>query len=367
MTSDACAGRERNDRWWTTFTTRERDADAPSAIGARQLQFMAIILVRCHLDGENTSYRGIASACQTARPGGNVPRVSNANEIRDFLTTRRARLSPGQAGLPAYGRQRRVAGLRREEVALLAGISVEYYVRLERGNARGVSDEVVESVSRALQLDEAEHDHLVDLVRAVNDTAQARPRKVAPSVRPSVRRIIDALVDVPAFVRNGRFDILHANALAEALYSDAYADPARPVNTARFCFLNPRARTFYADWDTTAHDAVAVLRGEAGRNPYDRALSNLIGELSMRSEEFRVEWARHDVRFHRTGTKRMRHPLVGELTLAYEAFELPADDGLTVITYSAEPGSAAEGALAELALWAAKRAEVAGARTALPR
>jgi transcriptional regulator with XRE-family HTH domain len=284
--------------------------------------------------------------------------MTNAAEIREFLTTRRAKITPQRAGLPMYGRQRRVSGLRREEVALLAGISVEYYTRLERGNARGVSETVLESVSRALQLDEAEHAHLRDLVRTANAERLPRRMAVAHSVRPSVQRIIDAMAEMPAFVRNGRLDILYANPLGLALYSELYRDPVRPANSARFAFLDPRARNFYADWDTAAHDIVAQLRGEAGRNPYDRALSDLVGELSTRSEEFRVRWASHDVRLHRSGIKRLHHPLVGDLTLSYEGLELLGDDGLTIVTYSAEPGSPSETALQELAAWSATRAKL---------
>ncbi len=283
-------------------------------------------------------------------------------EIREFLTTRRGRLTPERAGLPAYGRTRRVAGLRREEVALLAGISVEYYTRLERGNARGVSDDVLESVSRALQLDEAEHAHLADLVRAANRERPPRKAATPATVRPSIRRLVDAMGGVPAFVGNGRLDILYANPLLEALYSEHFRDPVRPVNSARFTFLDPRARTFYPDWETLMRDAVAALHGEAGRNPYDRGLSDLIGLLSTRSEEFRVEWARHDVRFHRSGTKRMHHPLVGDLTLSYERLEFPADPGLGIVTYSAEPGSVSEDRLRELKEWSSARARLAGVR-----
>lgn len=288
--------------------------------------------------------------------------MGNADEIREFLTSRRAKVTPDRAGLPRYGRQRRVSGLRREEVALLAGISVEYYTRLERGNARGVSESVLDAVSGALQLDEAEHAHLLDLVRTAN--AERAPRRTsAPQlVRPSVRRIVDAMADLPAMVRNGRLDILYANALGQALYSEHFRDPVRPPNSMRFAFLDPRARTFYADWETTAHDLVAALRGEAGRNPYDRALSDLIGLLSTRSEEFRVQWAHHDVWFHRSGTKRLHHPLVGDLTLAYEVVELPADPGLTLAIYSAEPGSPSEERLRELAGWSATRAKLAAAQ-----
>ncbi|MGH2429037.1 MAG: helix-turn-helix domain-containing protein [Candidatus Limnocylindria bacterium] len=285
--------------------------------------------------------------------------MSNASEIREFLTSRRAKISPERAGLPVYGRQRRVAGLRREEVALLAGISVEYYTRLERGNARGVSESLLEAVSQALQLDEAEHAHLLDPARTAN--LERPPRRTAEPerVRPSVARLVDALAGIPAYVRNGRLDIVYANDLAKALFSDLFRDGVRPANHARFVFLDPRARTFWVDDEKAAHDTVAVLRSEAGRNPYDRALSDLIGELSTRSEEFRVRWATHDVRFHRTGTKQIRHPLVGELTLAFEALELPADAGLSLLTYSAEPGSASERALDELAGWNSTRTRLA--------
>ncbi len=285
--------------------------------------------------------------------------MGSPEEIREFLTTRRAKISPERAGLPTFGRHRRVSGLRREEVALVAGISVEYYTRLERGNARGVSDEVLDAVSRALQLDDAERAHLLDLVRTANDERAPRRTAAPQRVRPSIQRVVDAMSDVGAFVHNGRLDILYANPLAAALHSDHYRDPARPLNSARFLFLDPRARTFYVDWEKVAHDVVAALRGEAGRNPYDRALSDLIGLLSTRSDEFRVRWASHDVRFHRSGTKRFHHPLVGDLTLAYESLELPADPGLTIVTYSAEPGSPSETALRELSRWSATRAMLA--------
>ncbi len=284
------------------------------------------------------------------------------DEIREFLTTRRAKLTPERAGLPAFGRQRRVTGLRREEVALLAGISVEYYTRLERGTARGVSEDVLESVSQALQLDEAEHAHLLDLVRTANTARPPRKAPVTSEVRPSVRRIVDAITDLPAFVSNGRLDILYANDMAKALYSEQYRDPVRPVNSARFLFLDPRARSFYADWDAATRDIVASLRAQVGHNPYDRELTDLIGLLSTRSDTFRVLWARHDVRFHRSGIKRFVHPLVGELTLTYERLELAADPGLAVVTYSGEPGSPTEAALAELRAWASTRERLAEAQ-----
>lgn len=287
--------------------------------------------------------------------------MNNASEIREFLTSRRAKVTPEQAGIPRYGRQRRVSGLRREEVALLANISVEYYTRLERGVGRGVSDEVLESVSRALQLDEAEHAHLLDLIRAAGQERRVRRSSTAQLVRPSVRRIVNAIAEIPAFVHNGRLDLLYLNDLASALYSEHLDDPVRPPNSARFVFLDPRARRFYIEWETVAHDLVAALRGEAGRNPYDRDLADLVGQLSVRSDEFRIRWASHDVRFHRSGTKRFQHALVGELTLAYESLQLPADPGLTLVTYSAEPGSSTEDALRELAQWAGTRRRLTAA------
>ncbi len=289
--------------------------------------------------------------------------MSNASEIREFLVSRRARITPSLVGLPCGGRQRRVKGLRREEVAVLADISVEYYTRLERGNANGVSSDVLEAVGRALQLDEAERAHLANLVRAANVSTPHRSSAV-PQVRPAVKRIVNSITDVPALVRNGRFDILYANPLAEALYSELFAEPARPINSARFIFLSRRARTFYVDWDTVAREVVAALHGEAGRNPYGEELSSLIGLLSTQSEEFRVLWASHDVRFHRSGIKQFRHPLVGDIALSYEVMDVSADPGLMVLVYSAEPGSRSEAALQELAGWTATRARLTAAEAA---
>jgi transcriptional regulator with XRE-family HTH domain len=289
--------------------------------------------------------------------------MSSADEIREFLTTRRAKLSPERAGLPRYGRKRRVPGLRREEVALRAGISVEWYTRLERGVARGVSDDVLDAIGSALQLDEAERAHLSDLVRTANAERPPRRTSTPQLVRPSVARIVDVMGPIPACVTNGRLDVLYANDLAEALFLDVFRDPVRPANLARFAFLDPRARTFYRDWGKAANDTVAVLRAEAGRKPFDRSLSDLVGQLSTRSDEFRVRWAAHDVGFHRAATKEMHHPLVGDLTLAFEMLELPADPGLSLLTYSAEPGSSSEEALRELAGWSETRTKLSAART----
>jgi transcriptional regulator with XRE-family HTH domain len=272
-------------------------------------------------------------------------------EIREFLTTRRAKLTPERAGLPSYGGNRRVPGLRREEVALLAGISIEYYTRLERGSARGVSEEVLDGIGRALQLDEVERAHLTDLVRTANAARPARRRSTAQRVRPSVQRLLDSMTGTAAFVRNGRLDILSANQLGYALYSPAFLDPARPVNLARFIFLDRRSRELYGDWDGIAHAAVGSLRAEAGRDPHNQALTNLVGELSVRSQQFRVRWAAHDVDYYRSGVQPFHHPLVGDLTLDYDVLELPADPGLSIVAYTAEAGSPARHALDLLAAW----------------
>jgi transcriptional regulator with XRE-family HTH domain len=272
-----------------------------------------------------------------------------------------------QAGLPAYGGNRRVPGLRREEVALLAGVSVDYYIRLERGNLAGVSDGVLEALARALQLDEAEHAHLFDLARAANAGPRTRRRRPPQQIRPSLQRILDAMTDAAAFIRNGRLDVLTANRLGYALYAPAFADPARPVNIARFQFLDPRAREFFPDWDVSVQTTVALLRTEAGRDPYDRGLTGLIGELSTRSEEFRTVWAAHDVRLHRTGVKRFHHPVVGDLRLDFESMDLPADAGLTLTAYSAEPGSPSHDGLRLLASWAATAEPIDGPRPTGPR
>jgi transcriptional regulator with XRE-family HTH domain len=279
--------------------------------------------------------------------------MSNSDQIGDFLKSRRARITPEQAGLPAYGGKRRVPGLRREEVSLLAGISVEYYTRLERGNARGVSESVLEGIARALQLDDAERAHLIDLVRAANTGSKpARRRPTQQRVRPSVQRILDSMTGVPAFVQNGRLDVLYANELARALFGHMVSASGDDLpNAARFVFLDPSATDFYKEWESVANDVVALLRAEAGRDPYDRALTDLVGELSTRSDDFRVRWAAHNVKFHRTGVKRLYHPVVGDLELAYEGLELPGDPGQTIFAYMPEPNSASQEALNLLASW----------------
>ena len=291
---------------------------------------------------------------------GTSPRDAARAEIREFLSTRRARITPEQAGLPSYGGdRRRVPGLRREEAALLVGVSPQYYVRLERGDATGVSEGVIDGIAQALRLDDAERAHLLDLFRTASAPARAARRRTpkADRIRPTVQRLLDAMPGVPAVVLNGRLDVLATNQLGRALFHPFY-DTAVPVNNARLVFLEPRATTLFRDWEVVANDTVALLRAEAGRDPYDRQLSGLVGELSTRSADFRVRWAAHDVRIHSTGVKRLRHPVVGDLDLPFESLPLEAGGTTSLVTYLAEPGTPSHDALALLASWAASEAGV---------
>lgn len=278
--------------------------------------------------------------------------TNDRSEVREFLSSRRARITPEQAGLPAYGGTRRVKGLRREEVAMLAGVSVDYYVRMERGNLSGASEPVLDALARALQLDEAEREHLFALARAAGPSRRRRRTQPA-SVRPAIQQVLDAISDAPAWVRNGRHDIVAMNRLARALYSPVLADPRRPANTARFVYLNPAAPEFFVDWERIANDAAAMLRLEAGRNPHDQTLIELVGELSTQSEIFRQRWASHDVQFHRSGQKRLHHPVVGRLDLNYESMELPSEPELTLNVYTAPADSPTADGFKMLASWAA--------------
>jgi transcriptional regulator with XRE-family HTH domain len=279
------------------------------------------------------------------------------SEIRDFLSTRRARLTPEQAGLPAYGGNRRVKGLRREEVAMLAGVSVDYYVRMERGSLAGASDSVLDALADALQLDEAERTHLFALAAASGPGSPRRRRPTATAVRAPIQQMLDAMTDAPAWVRNAHHDILAMNGLARALYTPVLqADSRRPANTTRFVYLEPEAaRAFFVDYDRIAKDAAAMLRLEAGRNPQDKALIELVGELSTRSELFRRLWASHDVKFHRSGRKRLRHPVVGQLDLDFESLDLASEPGHVLNVYTAAPGTPTADALKLLASWAASQ------------
>ncbi|MGY1822135.1 helix-turn-helix transcriptional regulator [Geodermatophilus sp. SYSU D00079] len=283
--------------------------------------------------------------------------MDNRSDIRDFLASRRARITPERAGLLPGGGRRRVPGLRREEVAVLAGVSTDWYTRLEKGHIAGVSEDVLEAVARALQLDEAERLHLSNLARAAKPTRTPQRRGRA-RIAPRVQWMLDSMTGSAAFIANGRLDVLATNTLGWALHAPLFGDPRRPANFARFQFLDPRARDYYQDWEKAASTTVALLRTEAGRAPDDKDLRELVGELSTVSEEFRTRWAAHDVRIHHAGAKQFRHPAVGDLELVYHTLDLPTPDHgtLALTVYTAEPGTPSEDGLKLLASWAATHA-----------
>ncbi|GAA1447746.1 helix-turn-helix transcriptional regulator [Leifsonia poae] len=294
--------------------------------------------------------------------------MDNRSEVREFLTSRRAKVTPEAAGLSSGG-NRRVAGLRRSEVAMLAGVSVEYYAKLERGAIAGASSSVLEAISRALQLDDTERAHLFDLARAADGIPlSGRPRRRATksaAARPSLAWALNAITEGIAFVRDPQQNLLATNALGTAFYSPLIGDGGRTPNLARFQFLDPASREFYPDWDVFAEMCVAIMRAEAGRDPHDKGLQDLVGELSTRSDVFRQLWGAHDVRTHGAGTKRFVHPVVGEVTLAYEELAVTAEPGLVLMVYTAEPGSPSAERLRLLASWAASAAnETAGTAAA---
>jgi transcriptional regulator with XRE-family HTH domain len=245
--------------------------------------------------------------------------------------------------------------LRREEVAVLAGVSPQYYIRLERGDAPGASESIIDGVAHALQLDDAERGHLLDLLRTAGAPRRAPPSKPSATqrVRPTIQRLVDSMHRTPAVVLNGRLDIITANALGRALFSPVYTDHDSTPNNARFVFLDLQARSFFREWDKVANDTVAILRAEAGRDPHDRALSDLVGQLSTRSQDFRSPLAAHDVRIHTTGMKLLHHPVVGDLDLPYESLPLATKSSWSLVGYTPEPDSAAQDALDLLASWAA--------------
>jgi transcriptional regulator with XRE-family HTH domain len=276
-------------------------------------------------------------------------------EIREFLRSRRARIAPENAGLPAYGGNRRVKGLRREEVALLAGVSVEYYVRIERGSLAGTSEGVLNGLASALQLDDAERDHLLHLARQSGAPDGRRHCRTPATVRPALQAVLDAITGAPALIRNGRHDVLAMNQLGRALFSPVLADPRRPANTARFVYLHPsEAETFFVDYGHAARNAAAMLRMEVGRNPHDQELLALVGELSTSSELFRQQWASQDVRLHGSGSKRLNHPVVGRLDVNFESMDLPTEPGLQLNVYTAPAEGPTADKLALLASWAQK-------------
>ncbi|MDM4763678.1 helix-turn-helix transcriptional regulator [Galbitalea sp. SE-J8] len=281
--------------------------------------------------------------------------MDSRQEISEYLRSRRDRIGPEQVGL-AVGTGRRVPGLRREEVAVLAGVSSEYYRRIERGVLSGVSEEVLAAIAHALRLDDAETAHLFDLARAARRPRRVPGRPDGGRPRPGIQRLLDAITGAPAWVRNERMDVLACNPLGRAIQSEVLDSPIARGNGARFVFLDPRSRIYYPDWERGADDIVATLRTYTGRNPADRVLTGLVGELATQSPEFSTRWAAHNVRYHRTGSKRIVHPLVGELDLEFEALELPADPGLTLFTYFPVPDAVTPERLALLGSWTATSA-----------
>jgi hypothetical protein len=280
--------------------------------------------------------------------------VDNRVEVREFLNSRRAKITPERAGLPTAG-QRRVPGLRRSEVAALAGMSVEYYAKLERGSLAGVSAGVLDALARALQLDDAERAHLLRLAHEADGSSAVLRPKWRPkqwTVRSSLQWSLDAIT-APAILGNNRSDLLAANHLGRAMYSDLYADPTSPPNFARYTFLDNAARRFFPDWDLAADMSVANLRTAAGKNPHDKVLHDLVGELSTRSDDFRRRWGAHNVRTHGSGVKHFHHHIVGDLALAYESLDLRGEPDLTLTIYTAQPDSPTAHALTMLASWTA--------------
>jgi transcriptional regulator with XRE-family HTH domain len=278
-------------------------------------------------------------------------------ELREFLRSRRARVTPAAAGLPSRFGARRVPGLRREEVAQLAGVSVDYYVRLERGRSANVSESVLDAVARALQLNDLERTHLFTLAKP----SRARPRALRPQhVRPGLRLVVDSITDVPVLVLGRRLDVLAANPLARALFTDFDALPPHFRNMARLIFLHDQVRSMCTDWRAAAQGIVANLRLYAGRYPNDPALAELVGELSLRDPDFRRWWADHDVDQHTYGVRNCRHGLVGDLELGYEAFTPTDDPEQTLWVTTVQAGSVSEERLKVLASWAAQPAAVGG-------
>lgn len=270
--------------------------------------------------------------------------ATTRTELSQFLRSRRARIQPDAAGLETFGR-RRVPGLRREELAQLAGVSVDYYVRVEQGRQLNASDQVLQAIARALRLDSTERAHFLDLARP-------KPAHIGEQhVRPGVRLLLDGLTG-PAFLLGPRLEVLASNRMARALICDFDALRPRERNHARWVFLAPAARDLYVDWPRVASDNVAILRLAAGRFPGDDALASLIGELTVKAPDFARLWAAHDLLQMSHGTKAFRHPVVGELVVNYEALTLPDEPGQTLFAYSAEPGSPSEQALRLLESWA---------------
>lgn len=270
-------------------------------------------------------------------------------DLRAFLRSRRERVTPAQAGLLPEPGPRRVPGLRREELARLAGVSVDYYTRLEQGRDINVSEDVLDAIARALQLADHERAHLFELARPARGRRRPRPSAIT-QVRPAVRVLLETM-QTPAFVVGRRLEMLAANRLALALLNDFDDVPLSERNHARWVFLDPVSRERYVDWESIARDNVATLRMHAGRYPDDPKLAALIGELTVKSPAFAAFWADHEVGRPSHGTKRYRHPDVGELEVAFEVLAFPDDTDQVLYVYTAEPGSPSEQALKLLASW----------------
>lgn len=285
------------------------------------------------------------------------------DDVREFLATRRAKVTPDMVGIPRGAGMRRVPGLRREEVAMLSGVSTDYYTRIEKGNLSGVSDEVLDALARSLQLDEDETAYLYDLARAARRPTRARRQPRTPaSVPPHIQLLIDSMCASPVIALSRRLDVLAANALGRALFDVVYSSPTRrsvasAPNIASFVFLDPAAVDFYDDLDGAAATCVKILRAMAGSTPHDQHLIQLVGELSTRSEDFRARWATHDVGVHRSGTKTLHHHEVGELVLGFEELSVTSAPSIALSTYIAEPNSPTADRLQLLAAWTATVAQ----------
>jgi transcriptional regulator with XRE-family HTH domain len=287
--------------------------------------------------------------------------MDSRTEMREFLASRRARITPEEAGLPGGG-GRRVPGLRREERAALAGVSVSWYTRLERGDAVGASDSVLDAIARTLRLDELEREHLFRLARGQGGPRRTSARRPAPrTIRPTLQLMLDQMTDLPAIVQSDRADVVAMNPLARALYSGLISSPAAAMNHARYIHLDPGSQTFYRDWDEVASNSAAMLHVAAAKSPFDTDLSNLVGELATQSDDFRVRWASRNVHEHQAGRKRLHHEVVGDIELLYETLALPQHPGLTMYINAAEPGTPAADALRLLAAWSAPAAPAAPA------
>ncbi|WP_024476662.1 helix-turn-helix transcriptional regulator [Arthrobacter sp. CAL618] len=279
--------------------------------------------------------------------------MDTRHEVQEFLTALRARITPEMVGLAVFGNERRVPGLRREEVAQLAGVSSAYYTRMERGNLSGVSESVLSALARALQLNPAESAHLFDLARTASGPRRTPRMKPEPRVPARIPQLLDMMHDVPALAMTRLGNPVASNTLGRALFPHLFPEGAAALNHSRYLFLDERSQTFYPDWETSARESVSSLRMLSGQDPSDRALEALVGELATRSEEFRTWWGGHTVRTHTSGTKRINHPIVGEITIGYDVLALPSAPGLNINTYLPEPGSTSADALAMLRSWIA--------------